>query len=138
MNLDLLYILIKRFEGCHLTPYICPAGVLTCGFGSTGPDVFPGQAWTQEYADQRMTSDALKFAKGTLALCPTLKGDQLSAIADFSYNLGLGRLKGSTLRKRINAGDNQGIVRELNKWVMGGGKKLNGLVKRRYAESLAF
>ena len=138
MNLALLHTFIKRFEGCHLMPYLCPAGVWTAGFGSTGPDVFPGRPWTQAYADQRMASDAIKFARGTLALCPSLRGDQLSATADFSYNLGLGRLKGSTLRKRINAGDAAGTGTELQKWVFGGGKKLNGLVKRRAAEALSF
>lgn len=135
MNLEALYVLIRRFEGCRLTPYICPAGVWTCGWGSTGPDVFPGQKWTQDYADRRMYADALKFAKGTLALCPNLTGQQLCAVADFSYNLGLGRLKSSTLRKRLNAGDLEAAKNELMRWVRGGGKVLPGLVLRRKAES---
>jgi len=138
MELGLLHTLIKRFEGLHLMPYLCPAGVWTCGWGSTGPDVFPGKPWTREYADRRMEEDALFFARGALALCPSLQGDQLCAIADFSYNLGLGRLRASTLRKRINAADNAGVITELNKWVFGGGKKLNGLVTRRRIEAMAF
>lgn len=134
MDLAALYVLIKRFEGCKLMPYYCPAGVLTCGWGSTGPDVFPGRAWTQEYADSRMLMDAQKFARGTLALCPSLTGNKLSAIADFSYNLGLGRLKASTLRRKVNAGDWSGVPVELRKWVNGGGRRLPGLVLRREAE----
>lgn len=134
MDLAALYVLIKRFEGCKLMPYYCPAGVLTCGWGSTGPDVFPGRAWTQEYADSRMLMDAQKFARGTLALCPSLTGNKLSAIADFSYNLGLGRLKASTLRRKVNAGDWSGVPAELRKWVNGGGRRLQGLVLRREAE----
>jgi len=134
MDLAALYVLIKRFEGCKLIPYYCPAGVLTCGWGSTGPDVFPGRAWTQEYADSRMLMDAQKFARGTLALCPSLTGNQLSAIADFSYNLGLGRLKASTLRKKVNTEDWSAVPAELRKWVNGGGRKLAGLVLRREAE----
>jgi len=134
MDLAALYVLIKRFEGCKLMPYYCPAGVLTCGWGSTGPDVFPGRAWTQEYADSRMLMDAQKFARGTLALCPSLTGNKLSAIADFSYNLGLGRLKASTLRRKVNAGDWSGVPAELRKWVNGGGRRLPGLVLRREAE----
>lgn len=90
----------------------------------------PGVKWTQEYADQRMKSDALRFAKGTLKLCPTLRGNQLCAVADFAYNLGLGRLKSSTLRKKINAGDDEGVVIEFGKWTKGGGKVLKGLVRR--------
>lgn len=133
MDLAALYILIRRFEGCRLMPYYCPAGVLTCGWGSTGPDVFPGRAWTQEYADSRMLMDAQKFARGTLALCPSLSGNRLSAIADFAYNLGLGRLKTATLRKKINAGDWPAVPAELRKWVYGGGKRLPGLVARSEA-----
>lgn len=134
MDLTELHVLIKRFEGCRLMPYICPAGVWTCGWGSTGPDVFPGRPWTQAYADARLDQDAIQFARGTLATCPGLTGAPLSAIADFAYNLGLGRLRGSTLRKRINAGDYEGAKTELRKWVNGGGRRLNGLVLRREAE----
>lgn len=135
MNLDALYTLIRRFEGCKLTPYICPAGVWTCGWGSTGHDVFPGQAWTQEYADQRLERDALKFSVGTLKACPDLQGAALCAVADFAYNLGLGRLQASTLRRKLNAGDLDGARAELVKWVRGGGRVLPGLVLRRHCEA---
>jgi len=130
-----LYALIRTFEGCKLVPYLCPAGVWTCGWGSTGPDVFPGRAWTQEYADQRMHMDALKFARGTAALCPRLTGDRLSAIADFAYNVGLGALQASTLRRVVNAGAWDQAKTQLMRWVRGGGRVLPGLVKRRTAES---
>lgn len=130
-----LYRLIRQFEGCRLMPYICPAGVWTCGWGSTGHDVFPGRPWTQEYANARLEMDAARFAKGTVLLCPALEGDGLSAIADFAYNLGLGALRGSTLRRRVNAGDYEGARQELLKWVRGGGRVLPGLVLRRGAEA---
>lgn len=45
-----------------------------------------------------------------------LDGDQLCAIADFAYNLGTGRLKSSTLRRKLNAGDIDGATDELRKW----------------------
>lgn len=130
-----LYRLIRRFEGCKLTPYICPAGVWTCGFGSTGFDVFPGKPWTQEYADRRLELDALKFARGTLLACPRLAGAALCAVSDFSYNIGLGALRGSTLRRKVNADDMRGAKAELARWVRGGGKILPGLVIRRAAEA---
>lgn len=135
MNLATLYVLIRRFEGCRLMPYVCPAGVWTCGWGSTGPDVVPGQPWTQEHADRRMQMDAERFARGTLALCPSLDGDRLAAVADFAYNLGLGRLRASTLRRKVNAGKLADARAELGKWVRGGGRVLPGLVARRAAES---
>lgn len=134
-DLEPLYILIRRFEGCRLMPYICPAGVWTCGWGSTGPDVFPGRPWTRGYADRRLEQDAIRFAHGTLLACPRLSGEALCAIADFAYNLGLGRLQASTLRKKINAEDWEGAKRELGKWVSGGGRKLPGLILRRAVEA---
>lgn len=132
---ETLLALIRRFEGCHLTPYLCPAGVWTCGWGSTGPDVFPGRSWTQQYADRRLTLDAARFARGALLLCPEAKGMDVPALADFAYNLGLARLQASTLRVRYNAGDVEAARAELQKWVYGGGKKLRGLVIRRAAEA---
>jgi len=127
--------LIRRFEGCRLTPYLCPAGIWTCGWGSTGPDVVPGHSWTRDYADRRMERDARQFIRGTLTLCPNLQGDTLCAIADFAYNLGLGRLKASTLRRRLLAEDWDGAKAELMKWTKGGGRVLPGLVRRRAAEA---
>lgn len=118
-----------------LMPYICPAGVWTCGWGSTGFDVFPGKPWTQEYADLRLEADAIRFARGTIAYCPELDERALCAIADFAYNLGLGRLQSSTLRRRLNAGQFDQAKDELRKWVNGGGRKLPGLVLRRECEA---
>lgn len=134
MNLEKLYILIKQFEGCRLNAYLCPAGIWTCGWGSTGLDVTPTTVWTQAQADARMQSDALNFAKQVAKLCPNLSGDALCAIADFAYNLGIGRLKSSTLLKKLKQNDMAGSQIELMKWVKGGGKVLPGLVKRRTAE----
>lgn len=134
-DLAKLFVLIRHFEGCRLMPYICPAGVWTCGWGSTGPDVFPGKPWTQEYADRRCDLDAIKFAKAAVALCPRLADDRLCAIADFAYNCGVGALKASTLRRRVNDEDWQDVPAQLMRWVRGGGKVLPGLVRRRQAEA---
>ena len=130
-----LYELIRRFEGCRLRAYRCPAGVWTCGFGSTGPDIGPDTVWTLQQATDRMRQDAQLFAAGALRLCPALADNRLAAIADFAYNLGLTRLKASTLRRRILARDWPGAAAELKKWTRGGGRVLPGLVARRAAEA---
>ena len=59
---------------------------------------------------------------------------RLSAIVDFTFNLGAGRLQTSTLRRRINQRDWGAAATELRRWVYGGGKVLPGLVTRREAE----
>ncbi len=126
--------LIRRFEGCKLVAYKCPAGIDTIGWGATGADIKPGLRWTQQQADARMIQDAMVARTGTQVMVPNLDGDALDAIADFAFNLGLTRLKGSTLRKRLLAGDRAGAIIELMKWTRGGGRVLPGLVLRRKAE----
>ncbi len=133
-----LYDMIRRFEGLRLKAYLCPAGVWTVGYGSTGPGIGPGVVWTREQAEERMRQDAHAFVRAAVALCPVLPRHgqaKTAAIADFAYNLGATRLAGSTLRKKVNAGDWPAAQRELRKWVYGGGVKLPGLVARRAAEA---
>lgn len=135
-NMESLLRLIRRFEGLRLQAYSCPAGVLTCGYGSTGPDIKKDTVWTVEQAENRMRQDAKRFEEAASKLCPGQAGDNLAALADFAYNLGITRLAGSTLRRKINSGDIQGAKIEITKWVRGGGKVLPGLVIRRNIESL--
>ena len=131
-----LIALIKLFEGCFLKAYLCPARVWTCGWGSTGPDVREGVEWTQEQADDRMEKDAIAFYVAALRASPTLHLNEKihGAVSDFCYNLGTGRYKSSTFKKRIDEGDYESAIHELQKWTRGGGKILPGLVKRRMKE----
>ncbi len=136
--MNTLVRLIKAFEGLRLRSYLCPAGVWTIGYGSTGRDISPGLVWTAEQAEVRMLNDASAYLAAARRLCPALSGDRLEAVTDFAYNLGIVRLAGSTLRRRINSGDIVGASVEFDKWVFGGGKKLPGLVLRRHVEKLVF
>lgn len=131
----MLFVLIRKFEGLRLKAYYCPAGVLTCGYGTTGADIKPDTVWTKQHAEARMQQDALKFALAVKKLCPNANVLQACALADFSYNLGVGRLKASTLRRKFNAGDIEAAKKEIIKWNRGGGKVLAGLTKRRQMEA---
>ena len=133
-ELDLLISLIKRFEGCSLKPYYCPAGVLTIGWGATGQGINNNVVWTQEEADARLRIDASKFLVGTKKLIPHISGNRLVACADFAYNLGLGSLKNSTLRRKILLNDYDGAIVQFMRWNKAGGKVLKGLDLRRRAE----
>lgn len=132
--------LCKRFEGFRSKPYFCPAGISTIGYGSTyysnGNKVTLQDAPISEAEAEAMLVDQVVkiYLPGTLSVCPRLEGYKLAAIVDFSYNLGLTRLKGSTLRKKVNSEDWEGTCSELKKWTRGGGKILPGLVIRRQAE----
>ena len=148
MNLDIATELCKRFEGYKAKPYLCPAGVPTIGYGSTF--YADGRKVTlQDPPMDEPTARALlvhelmhKYAPGTIRQCPILltlamtanDWGKLNAIVDFAYNLGVGRLQTSTLRRKINAQDWEGAKEQLMLWTRGGGKVLPGLVKRGEAE----
>ena len=144
MNLELAAELCRKYEGYRAKPYLCPAGVPTIGYGST------------YYADKRkvtledqpieegsarallMVELEHTYLPGVLRNCPVLATNErrCNAIVDYAYNLGVGRLQTSTLKRKINAQDWDGVQEQLMLWTKGGGKVLPGLVARRKAECL--
>jgi lysozyme len=135
--------LIKQWEGLRLKAYRDAAGILTIGYGHTGPDVVEGMTITQEQADALLRKDIEKAerAVSTLVKVP-LTQEQFDSIVSFVFNCGVGAFQRSTLLKKLNAGDYDGAAAEFDKWVYitrGGQKvKLSGLVKRRAAERALF
>ena len=127
--------LIKEYEGLRLEPYRCPAGVWTCGFGHTKgvtehthctPDIAEG--WLE--SDLAAAEDAVSHqVKVPLTDC------QFAALVSFTFNLGAGKLAGSTLLKKLNNGGYELVPDCLKSWVFAGGKVQPGLVKRRAAEA---
>lgn len=131
--------LIKAFEGLRLEAYFCPAGILTIGYGSTGKHVQTGMRITKEQADGLLVKDLERFEEGVDELVRVhLDQDEFDALVSFSFNVGLGNLKTSTLLRKLNSKDYAGAAREFPKWNKGGGKVLPGLVKRRAAEAALF
>lgn len=130
--------LIREFEGLKLKAYLCPAGVPTIGYGSTGPDIRLGMTWTVEQADERLASDLRKFEQDVARLCPVTNDNQFSALVAFAYNCGTGNLQSSTLRKMHNLNDYEGAAEQFARWNKGGGKVLPGLVRRRAAEAALY
>ena len=135
--------IIKKWEGCRLEAYRCPAGVPTIGYGATrlaNRAVRMGDKITQQEADQMLLHEIENlFAPGVFELLPLAKkwrGEQVAAIVSFSYNIGLGALEDSTLRKRLLAGEEAAKVvsEELPRWNKANGKVLQGLVNRRKDE----
>jgi lysozyme len=133
----------RRFEGLRLKPYICPAGVPTIGYGATRyptgkPVTLADAAITKHQAEELLAHDLSGFYVATVKLCPVLVAEPASraaAITSFCFNLGAGRLKASTLRRRVNDKQWADAAAELMKWTRGGGKVLPGLVARRQAEA---
>jgi lysozyme len=148
MNLDIATALCKQFEGFGKggLPYLCPAGIPTIGYGSTyyanGKKVqlIDIPISEQDAADLLLHELQYTYLPGVLRLCPILLTDmkKCNAITDFAYNLGVGRLQTSTLRRKINEQDWDAAKEQLMLWNKGGGRVLPGLNKRRKAECQLF
>lgn len=131
--------IIKQSEGLRLEAYLCPAGVWTIGYGHTGKDVVEGMKITRGEAEKLLEGDLEKFEKDILKMVKVgLTQNQFDALVSFTYNVGGGALKTSTLLKKLNAGDYMGAADEFLKWTKAGGKELPGLVKRRRTERALF
>lgn len=135
--------LIKEFEGLYLTAYKCPAGVWTIGFGTTGKvdgkAIGKGMKITKEKAEQLLKKDVEQFEQSVDNLVKVpINQNQFDALVSFTYNVGSGALKGSTLLKKLNQENYQGAANEFLKWNKAGGKILTGLRRRREAERKLF
>jgi lysozyme len=139
-NIDI----IVQFEGFESSPYLCPAGVPTIGFGSTRyADGTPVQMTDKQLSkDEAMT--LLINTLGTYEqaihknVTVPINQNQFDALVSFVYNVGAGNFAKSTLLKKLNKADYQGAADEFLRWNKAGGKVLNGLTRRRDAERALF
>lgn len=133
--------LIKSFEGCRLKSYQDSVGIWTIGYGCitypTGVKVREGEKCTQEEAEFFLKYEiSLKSGPVSSMVTVPITQNQFDALVSFAYNCGVGALRKSTLLKKVNANPNDpSIELEFMKWTKAGGKELNGLKKRRQAES---
>ena len=131
--------LIKHFEGCELEAYKCAAGVWTIGYGHT-KDVQEGDVWNKEKAEfmlWRELEDEYEVYVNDLVTVP-INQSQFDALVSWVYNLGPANLKNSTMLKKLNAGEYEEVPSKMKKWNKANGKVLEGLIRRRAAESLLF
>lgn len=128
--------LIKKYEGCELTAYKCPAGKWTIGYGTTiyedGTPVKEGDKITQARAEQLLeaylNSEVYPRLSGV-----TLTDNQKQALASLIYNIGWSAFSKSQCWKAIKAQDWEGVITNWT-WYRAKGKFLKGLAKRRIDE----
>ena len=127
--------LIKKYEGCKLTSYICPAGVLTIGYGHTGKDVKQNQTITKKKAISLLKKDLARFERHVQSYNYIYEwtDNEFSALVSFAFNIGnIDQLTAYGTRTRSQ------IRSAMLKYVKANGKTLQGLVKRRKAELRLF
>jgi lysozyme len=128
--------LVKSFEGLRLDAYRCPAGILTVGFGSTGPHVKEGMTISLDEAETLLSADLARFERGVEAMTETVptSDDQFAALVSLAFNIGLGAFAGSTVLKRHKLGNRIGAANAFLMWNRAKGQVLKGLTRRREAE----
>ena len=136
--------LIKHFESFKPNAYQDSVGVWTIGWGHTGSKkgdapVEEGLVITEEEALELLQGDLVSFEDSVERYVDVpINENQFSALVSFTFNLGAGNLKSSTLLRLLNEGDHFGASREFKKWSKAGGKRLAGLVRRRISERNLF
>ena len=135
---EILIEKMMEMEGCRLEAYEDAAGVPTIGYGHT-KNVRMGDRISEYWAKEMLREDIEEAEWQVKELKVARTEGQLDALTSFVFNLGIGRLKESTLLETIRRGGSKAaITREFKKWVYADGKKLPGLVKRREWEAKRF
>lgn len=132
--------LLTTFEGCKLKAYDDGGGVWTIGYGHT-KGVVPGMTITQAQAEQFLHEDLERFQSYVEeAVQVEVNEDQFSALVCFCFNVGPGieGFGGSTLLRKLNAGDDAGAAEQFPRWNKVNGEPWLGLTRRRLAEQALF
>jgi len=131
--------LIVESEAFEATPYICPAGKLTIGYGHV---ITKGESFTritETKARELLMKDAAWAAVAIARLIyQPLSHNQRAALISFVYNIGSGNFQCSTMRVYLNRGDYYAAAGEFWKWRRARGIIMGGLVKRRALEEALF
>lgn len=128
------YDLALPSEGLVLRPYSDPVGYKTACVGhliQKGEEV--KDSYTEEECMEIFADDWKKHLKqiDSAVKVPYASEWQRQALNDFTFNLGIGSVKGSTLLRLVNQGKHKEACEQLTRWVYAGGKKLKGLITRR-------
>ena len=135
---DRLLTQLMMMEGLRLTAYRDAAGVLTIGYGHTR-GVREGDRISPYWAQELLQMDIDEAEKAVKELHVARTPGQLDALVSLAFNIGVDRLKGSTLLKVIREGGSKAaITREFKRWVYAGGRRLRGLELRREWEARRF
>ncbi len=130
--------LIKKFEGCRVNAYLCPARVWTIGYGHT-KTVKPGQKITLDQANQLLEQDVEVFEQAVTRLVSVpINQNQFDALVSLAFNIGVNALANSTLLKILNRKDYLRAADQFLRWSKVGNTTLKGLLDRRSEERALF
>lgn len=123
---------VAFYEGLRPLPYRDPVGIATVCYGETNA---PMREYTPAEC-RAMLVESLRIHGEAIVPClpDKLPEHVLAATLSFAYNVGASAFCGSTMARKLKAGDVPRACAELSRWTLAGGKQLPGLVKRRATE----
>lgn len=124
--------LLKSFEKCVLSAYKDQGGVLTIGYGHTGPEVVEGMVFTSEQAESQLLKDLETFYVLDHYLSESVNDNQYSALICLAFNVGLRAVRLSQTLRLVNEGLNPD--KEWLGFSLVDGVRSQGLINRRKAE----
>jgi GH24 family phage-related lysozyme (muramidase) len=129
---------IATEENFVATPYICPGGQRTIGYGCTDEDVLAKGKVTKDEAKAILKKRVELEMRWLKFKCPNLNNNQLAAVTSLLYNLGRTKFSKSMTFKCLVAGNYEQAKKEWAEFRLSGGKVSNGLVARRTRELALF
>lgn len=135
--------LIREYEGCVLHAYQDAAGVWTIGVGHTAaagpPAPTPGMTISEAEALDILARDICQYERAVeSAVARRMTQNQFDAMVSLCFNIGPSRFRESTVLHDFNRGETEGAADAFLLWNRAGGRVLEGLVRRRYAERALF
>jgi lysozyme len=132
-------VLLKQFEGFVPYVYKDAAGLPTIGYGHLIKEGESFTTITPKEAEELLKRDVKEAENAVKNLVRVpINQHQFDALVSFTFNVGAGNLRDSTLLKLLNDGKTSEVPEQFNRWVYAGGQKLTGLVLRRKAEAMLF
>jgi lysozyme len=122
-------------EGRALKTYRDIGGMLTYCDGAT-ENAQPGKSYTLAECDAQLDRDLERHAVGIAKCVPLdrLTDGQKVAFVDAAYNIGVQAFCGSSMARKVNAGDMAGACDALLLWNKVAGREVAGLTRRRQRE----
>lgn len=129
---------VGTFEGVRLHTYRDVVGIPTVCFGETR-GVKMGDSYTMDECKAMLGDGLVDFEAGIrkcLKAPDAIPDETYVAALSLSYNIGQGSFCGSTVRKKLDAGDIRGACNAFLSWNKAGRplRVIKGLVNRRAEE----
>lgn len=127
--------LIRKWEGMRLGAYKDTGGVWTIGYGHTST-AKPGMVISKKKAEKLLREDIswVEDVINTEVKAP-INQEQFDVLASFVYNIGGSQFRSSTLLRKLNAYDYEGVTEEFLRWKYDNGRMIQGLLNRRNDEA---